>query len=249
VSEHDTPVAVINPYRSRKFADMLGQLAKTDKIDAMMLARFGEMVRPDACIPVPKHLEELKELMYARAAAVADRTALKNRLTAAESVLLIRECRRQLKASSAHVKRLEAIIQAIIKEDHELTRRLAIFKSIPGVGKTVAWGLIAYMPELGTLSAKQAAALSGTAPMNWDSGKMRGKRRIRGGRSALRCLLYMAAVVAGVRGLEPALKATYDRLRGNGKAAKVAIVAVMRKIIILANTLIAENRTWQPKRA
>lgn len=249
LSEAGVGVAVINPYRSRKFCDMLGQLAKTDKIDAMMLARYGEMVRPDAREPVAKHLEELKELMSARDAAVGERTALKNRSTAAQSQRLKQECKRQIKACSGHIKRLEAAIQAVICQDEELVRRLAIFKSIPGVGQIVATGLLAYMPELGQLTAKQAAALSGTAPMNWDSGHMRGRRRIRGGRPALRSLLYMAAIVAGVRGREPGLAATYTRLRENGKLAKIAIVAVMRKLIILANTLIAENRTWQPKNA
>lgn len=249
LSEHGIGVAVINPYRSRKFADMLGRLAKTDVIDANLLAQFAEMVRPQAREPASKSLEELKELMRARDAAIADRTALKNRLKTAESRRLMSELERQLKACVRHVERLETAIQNVIKEDRDLTLRFKICQSVPGVGPTVAAGLIAYMPELGKLTAKQAAALSGTAPMNWDSGEMRGSRRIQGGRAALRRLLYMSAIVASTRGPATHLQATYRHLIANGKPAKVALVAVMRKLVILANTLIAEKRNWQLKTA
>jgi transposase len=247
--ERGLPVCVVNPYRSRKFADALGELAKTDKIDAMVLARYAELVGPEPQAPAPAAVAEMAELVHARNAAVAAQTALRNRLAAASSSLLKRELQTQIHFGAAHVKRLEQAIRGLIAGSAELARSFEILTSIPGIGPIAAAGLIGLMPELGTLSAKQVAALAGVAPMNWDSGEMRGRRAIKGGRPTVRRLIYMAALSAAVRGANPDLKALYEQLRSRGKASKVAIVAVMRKLLILANTLIAQNRRWSPTAA
>ena len=245
--ERGLPVCVVNPYRSRKFADALGELAKTDKIDAMVLARYAELVEPEAQAPAPKAVAEMAELVHARNTAVAAQTALRNRLGAAHSSLLKRELRIQIRSGAAHIKRLEKAIRVVITDNAELARRFKILTSIPGIGPIAAAGLVGLMAELGTLSSKQVAALVGVAPMNWDSGQMRGRRAIKGGRPAVRRLIYMAALSAAVRGANPDLKAFYEQLRRRGKASKVAIVATMRKLVILANTLIAQDRQWRPK--
>jgi transposase len=247
--ERGLAVSVINPYRSRKFADALGELAKTDKIDAMVLARYAELVGPEARDPTPKTLAELTELIHARIAAVAAQTALRNRLGAAHSSLLKDELRIQIGSNADHVKRLEQEILALIASNAQIARRFKILTSIPGIGPIAATGLIGLMAELGSLNAKQVAALTGVAPMNWDSGEMRGRRTIKGGRPIVRRLLYMAALSAAVRGVNKDLKVLYERLRNRGKAAKIALVAVMRKLVILANTLIAQDREWTPKPA
>jgi transposase len=245
--ERGMPVCVVNPYRSRKFADALGELAKTDKIDAMVLARYAELVGPEAQVPASKAVAEMAELIHARNTAVAAQTALRNRLGAALSSLLKREIRILLRSGAAHVKRLEKAIRAVITDNPELARRFRILTSIPGIGPIAAAGLVGMMAELGTLSSKQVAALVGVAPMNWDSGEMRGRRAIKGGRPAVRRLIYMAALSAVVRGANPDLKAFYEQLRRRGKPSKVAIVAAMRKLVILANTLVAQDRPWRTK--
>ncbi len=139
------------------------------------------------------------------------------------------------------------MIRKIIASDEALMRRYDILVSIPGIADITAMGLIGLLSELGTCTDKEIAALVGVAPMNWDSGEMRGRRAIRGGRAAVRKLLYMPAMVAVGRGVNADLQTFYERLRANAKPAKVALVAVMRKLIILANTLIFENRKWAPK--
>jgi len=240
-------VAVVNPYRSRKFADALGQLAKTDRIDARLLALFGEAIGPEAT-PVPaKALAELQELVLARQAAKAAETALKNQIAAAASPVLKRLLKSQLNAQGRLIAGLEAAIAALLAQDAGLKRRYERLASIKGVGPIAAVTLAACLPELGTLAGGQIAALAGLAPMNCDSGEMRGQRRIKGGRAHVRKALYMAAVTASR--CNPDLKAFYERLRAAGKPAKLALTAVMRKLVLLANTLIREDRHWMPKHA
>jgi len=245
--QNGLPVAVINPYRSRKLADALGLLAKTDRIDARLLALFGESLRPAAKPPATQLLAAVQELVLARAAAAADQTALANRLQAAESRFLKTELRRSLKRTKAYLARLEAEIARLIGSDVALMRRFEILCSIPGIGPQVAAILIGCMQELGELNAKQSAMLVGVAPVNCDSGSQRGQRHIRGGRAPVRRALYMAASVAAR--FNPDLKAFYDRLRQAGKPPKLALTALMRKLVILANTLLAENRPWEPRHA
>jgi transposase len=240
-------VAIVNPYRSRKLADALGQLAKTDKIDARVLAFYGAAIGPDAT-PVPaKSLAELQELVLARQAAKAGETAVKNQIAAAASPLLKRLLTAQLKAQARLIASLEAAIATLLARDVALKRRYELLASIKGIGPIVAATLAACLPELGMLGGGQIAALAGVAPVNCDSGEMRGQRRIKGGRAHVRSALYMAAVAASR--CNPDLKAFYGRLRAAGKAAKLALTAVMRKLVLLANTLIREDRLWTPKHA
>ncbi len=241
------PVAVVNPMRSRKFAEALGQLAKTDKIDARLLAFYGACLNPKVT-PVPaKMLAELQELVIARQAAKADETAFKNRYIAADSALLKRLLQRQLEACARVIEALDAAIAALLDRDPVLKRRYDILISIKGVGPVVAATLAACLSELGQLSAQEIAALAGVAPFNDESGESRGLRRIKGGRAHVRTALYMAAVSAAR--CNPDLKAFYERLRAKGKEAKVALTAVMRKLVVLAGTLIREDRHWTEKHA
>ena len=241
------PVAVIDPYRARRFAQATGRLEKTDRIDARMLALFAEAMRPETKAPPSEAMEELRELVNAWHAAKAEVTALSNRREAAACAFLRRDIAHALRAMNNHVARLQAEILRRIKEDQYLMERYAILLSIPGIGPVVASTLLVLLDELGQVSGRHIAKLAGVAPMAWESGAWRGQRHIRGGRAQVRRLLYMAAVSAGVLGANAPLKDFYDRLRARQKPAKVAITAVMRKLIVLANTLLAEGRKWQPE--
>ena len=238
-------VAVLNPYRSRKFSDALGELAKTDEIDARVLALAGEALRPDTTPPQPKALEALQELVQLRNALKAERTANRNRLTGLEDGFAKKELRLLLQSLERRIAKLEVEILARVKADPALSHRYQILTSIPGIGPVTAGTMIANLAELGSLDSKQIAALVGVAPMNWDSGKMRGQRHIKGGRASVRTPMYMAALAAA-RSKKSGLKPFYQRLRGKGKPAKLALTAVIRKLVILANTLIKEGRQWQP---
>lgn len=238
------PVAVVNPLRSRLFAEAIGQLAKTDAIDARMLAIFGESLAPEARTPAPASLEALQELVRARSAATGERTALKNRRHASQQRFLRAELKRQIDNAERHIARLETEIAKRIEAEPVLARRYRILTSIPGIGPRAAAALLVDLAELGTCSNKAAAMLAGLAPIACDSGDKAGERHIKGGRETLRTVLYMAAVAA--TRVNPDLAAFYKRLIANGKKPKVALTAVMRKLVNLANTLAKEDRTWQP---
>lgn len=237
-------VAVVNPLRARLFAEALGALAKTDRVDARMLAVYGQMARPEATPPLPDSLERLREIVRVREMTIATRVALENQLAAASVAAVKTQLKRQIKAAERAAEELLAAATAAITDEPVLARRLAILISIPGIGSVTAVGLIANMPELGSLDAKASAMLAGLAPVASDSGQRNGPRRIRGGRAEVRTGLYMAAHAAAR--FNPALKALYDRLVAVGKAKKLALTAVMRKLVVLANTLLKEDRPWAP---
>jgi transposase len=238
-------VAVINPLRSRLFAEAMGQLAKTDPIDARMLALFGESLSPQVTPPPPEFLEELHEIVRARQEAADDLAAFKNRRGASVTPFLKREMDRAIKALEAHIERLETEIVRRIASDRALQRRYEILMSIPGIGPAVAAVLLIGMAELGTASGKSMALLAGLAPIAEDSGASDGKRHIHGGRAFVRNALYMASLAASR--YNPDLKAFYCRL-ADSRPKKLALTAVMRKLVVLANTLIKEDRLWQPTR-
>lgn len=237
-------VAVVNPLRARLFAEACGDLAKTDRIDARSLARLGAMLQPRTTPPVPETIEALQELVRARTAMTAGLTALRNRLGIAATAFLKAELRRQCANTQRAINRLSAEIKRRIADDPDLARRQDILLSIPGIGPATAATLVADCPELGTLSAKAATLLAGLAPIARDTGNSSGQRHIKGGRQSLRNALYMAALTA--QRVNPPLHTCYQRLRDNGKKPKVALTALMRKLFIIANTLIAQNRTWTP---
>lgn len=237
-------VALVNPLRSRLFAQAVGQLAKTDAIDARMLALLAERLRPEPAAPPEPHVEALAELANARTAAVAERTALSNRLGATTLAFLRRELTARLKSLARHLDRLEANIAQLIASDPATARRASILQSIPGVGPANILAILSQLREIGQVNAKQATALAGLAPFARDSGPSIGRRTIRGGRAELRRYLYMAAVSASR--CNPDLKRFYQNLRAAGKPPKLALTAVARKLVVLANTLVAENRPWLP---
>jgi transposase len=239
-------VAVVNPLRARLFAEAIGALAKTDGIDARVLALIGERLAPDAAAPPSEAMEALQEAVRARQAAMADRAALLNRRGAAVSAILRDALSRLVAAIDEVVAELDAEIARVVASDEVLARRRTILTSIPGIGQVAAIALIVDLSEMGDCSGKAASALAGLAPYACDSGGSVGQRRIRGGRSALRMVLYMSAVSAARSNAD--LRNFYKRLRLKGKAAKIALTAVMRKLVVLANTLIKEDRLWQPVR-
>jgi transposase len=241
--EADLPVAVVNPRQVRDFARATGRLAKTDALDAAVLARFAEAVRPPLRpLPDAAHVE-LGALVTRRRQLVEMLTAERNRLgTAPERV------RPHLRE---HVRWLEQALSAVDRDLAALIRaspvwrtREALLRSVPGVGPVLATTVLAELPELGQLGRHAVAALVGVAPLNHDSGTLRGRRAIWGGRAHVRAVLYMATVAA-VR-YNPVVAAFYHRLRAAGKPAKVALTACMRKLLVILNAVVRHGTPWAP---
>jgi transposase len=238
-------VAVVNPLRSRMFAASTGVLAKTDAIDARLLAVMAEALRPAQGAPLSDEMASLQELMRIRDATIAERTAIVNQIAAGVCAFVRRELQRRERALTTSISRIEKEIKRLIDADPRLSARYEIVRSIPGVGPVAAAALVIGLSELGTCTAKQAAMLAGLAPVACDSGDQKGLRHIQGGRGDVRRSLYMAAVSAARH--NPQLKHFYDRLIAAGKRPKVALTAVMRKLVALANTLLNQNRPWLPE--
>ena len=239
----DWPCVKLNPERTRRFAQATGTLAKTDRIDAILLARMAATLQPPVRPAQSAEQAQLAELINARDGLVRDRTALKNRDKNLTIAILKRQCKQRLEQIERHIDALDAEIASLIAADAKLARRHEILTSIAGVGTLTANQLIATMPELGSLDNKQAASLAGLAPVARQSGQWKGKSFIRGGRANVRQALYMPALVAAR--FNPDLKAKYQQLVGAGKPAKIAITAVMRKLIVTANALLKADRCWQ----
>lgn len=237
-------VSIVDPLRARLFARACGYLAKTDRLDARLLALLAASLRPGADRPPSPRIEALQELVNARSAAKGEITALENRATTATTAFLRGELSRRVRSLERHVDRLDDEIERCIGADPELCRKVEILTSIPGIGRITAWALMAGMDELGRCSGKQAAMLAGLAPIANDSGARTGRRSIRAGRPAPRRALYMAALSA--RRYNPALARFAKTLEAAGKPPKVILVAVMRKLVVLANTLVTQNRLWSP---
>ena len=237
-------VAVANPRQIRSFARAKGRLAKTDALDARVIAEFAAVLRPPALPPLDAQRVVLADLVARRRQLIEMLTAEKNRLHQAPTRIaaMIQDHLQLLKSQLAAV---DAEINLTIDADPALAHRRTILTSVPGLGEITAAVILAELPELGTTGDKQIAALVGVAPVNHDSGTLRGQRHIAGGRSSVRCALYMAALTA-VR-YEPSLKTFYARKRADGKPTKVALVAAMRKLITLLNVLVTRDVTWQPQ--
>ena len=241
------PFVKVNPRQARRFAEAVGTLAKTDRMDAAMLARMGALLELQTRPPRTEAMLELKELHLARHALVKDRLAAINRRSALTAPLLKRQNARRLEQIERQTAAIEAAILDNIHADADLARRFAILVSILGLSALTACALLIEMPELGLLDAGQAASLAGLAPLARQSGRWTGHAFIRGGRAPVRRALYMPALVAAR--FNPDMRATYDRLRAAGKPAKLALTAVMRKLLLLANALLKADRTWSPKTA
>lgn len=244
---HHLPLVKVNPLQARRFAQASGTRAKTDRADAAMLARMGEALRLEPDQPAGEKHHELKELQIERMALVRDRTRLLNRIKTQTLSITKRHSRARVAQIERQLAALDAEIETRLRKDAAQSKKLAILTSIPGIGMVTAAAILIECPEIGTLGRKQAASLAGLAPMTRQSGQWRGKAFIQGGRKFLRDALYMPALVA--MRFNPDLKTQYNRFRKAGKAGKVAVTAIMRKLIELANALIRDNRKWAPKPA
>ena len=241
--EHQMPVIVVNPVMVRRFAGALGMMAKTDAIDARVIAHFAATIQP--CVraaPDPK-ARELKDLVVRRRQLLDMRTMEKNRLQIMPKALTER-IRRHINALTDDVRELDSLIDSLVGKLAHWRERRELLLSMPGVGAIVAHTLIAELPELGKLNNKQVAALTGVAPFNRDSGLLRGKRRIRGGRRTVRTVLYLGALAA-VR-FNPVLKAFYARLLAAGKNKKLALTACVRKMVVMLNAMLRDGQKWNP---
>lgn len=235
------PVVVINPRQVRDFARATGTLAKTDRLDALVLARFAEAVRPAVRQLKGEEETELYSMVKRRRQLVEMMTMEKNRKEKARRLVRpgIEEHIRWLKAQLAAV---DEGIKGLIASDPVMREKEETLRSAPGVGPVVASSLLAQVPELGKLDRRRIAALLGVAPMNRDSGTFRGQRRIHGGRSGARCALYMAALSAAR--FNPTIRAQYERLIAAGKPFKVAMTACMRKLLVILNAMIRDKSAW-----
>jgi transposase len=236
------PVARVHPGRVRHFAKALGVLAKTDAVDARVLARFGQLAAPRLAERQSRAAEDLRALVACRRQLTVTRTQQSNRLGATAARPARRAIGAVIKTLDRQVDKLDGQIRDLVDADDELRRLDGLLQSVPGVGPTLAATLAAELGELGQADRRQVAALAGVAPVNADSGSASGKRSIRGGRTAVRGVLYMAAIAASR--FNPVIKAFSDRLRAAGKANKVRIVACMRKLLTLLNAMAREDLTW-----
>jgi len=236
------PVVIVNPRQVRDFARATGVLAKTDRIDARILALFGLQVKPEVRLLPDQKAREMSNLLARRRQLIEMLTAEHNRFLQADDSIR--------PSIEIHIKWLEEAVSAInddldrqIRSSPSWLEKDNLLKSVPGVGKVVSTTLLIELPELGILNRRKIAALVGVAPLNRDSGTLRGKRTVWGGRAKLRAVLYMAALV-GVR-CNPVMAAFYQRLLNAGKAKKVALVACMRKLLTILNAIIRSKTTWR----
>ncbi len=235
------PVVIAQPIAVRRFAGALGILAKTDKLDSRVIAQYAAMIAPPVRKLPDDKTRKLRDLGKRRQQVIGMLTMEKNRLQIMPAFL-----RADIRSSINALKRqLAKLDQQLLKLSEQVAawrQRREIMESMPGVGVTVSTTLLSDLQELGTLNQKQIASLVGVAPMNRDSGRMRGKRRIRGGRAQVRTVLFMATLCAIQH--NPVIKALYLRLLRNGKHKKVAIVACMRKMIVLLNAMVRDETYW-----
>ena len=237
------PVVVTNPRQVRDFAKATGQLAKTDAIDAQVLALFAERVRP-APRPLPDEaVEALDALLTRRRQLVEMLTAERNRLLVARPAVR-RDLQQHIRFLERRLREADDDLHTAVKASPLWRVKDDLLQSVPGIGQVVSLTLLAELPELGRLSHKEIAALVGVAPLARDSGTLRGKRLVYGGRAPVRAVLYMAALVASK--CNPVIRAFYQRLRAAGKPAKVALTACMRKLLVILNAMARSGTPWNP---
>lgn len=237
------PATVVNPTRVRDFARATGQWAKTDKLDALMLARFAQAIRPEVR-PLRNEQEAyLAALVTRRRQVIEILTAEKNRRSTTHG-LIGQRLEEHISWLEDELISLKEEIDRFIQSSSVWQEKEALLQSVPGVGPVTSFTLLAELPELGTLNRQKIAALVGVAPFNRDSGPRRGKRRIFGGRAGVRGALYMAALV-GSRS-NPVIRAFYERLIARGKEKKVALAACMRKLLVILNAMLRDRKPWNP---
>jgi transposase len=238
-------VAVVNPRQVRDFAKGIGVLAKTDRLDAAVIAKFGEQVRPRPLAKVREQQAELDQLVTRRRQLVGLRTAEKNRCGLAASEAVRRSLQQVIDVLNDQIEQIEKQILQLVDTDDQWRGTAALLKSVPGIGDVTAATLIAEFPELGSVNRHEAAALAGLAPFNDDSGTHKGKRSIRGGRRSVRNVLYMAALSA--KRHNPVIRKFAQRLEDQGKLPKVIIAACMRKLLVILNSMVKTNSQWNPQ--
>jgi transposase len=236
------PVVVVAPLKVRRFAQAAGQLAKTDAIDARLIARFAAALKPVARPAVDANSQIIKDLDVRRRQLTSLRTTEKNRRGVMPDALTP-SIDRIIESLDREIASLELLIQHAVEQHVAWRHKRDLLTSMPGIGPSVASTLIGDLPELGSLSRRQIASLTGVAPFNRDSGHFRGKRRIRGGRAHSRTALYLSAMVA-IR-YNPAIKRFYERLLQTGKHKKVALTACIRKIVTALNAMLRDDKPWQ----
>ena len=236
------PVALINPRQGRDFAKAAGKLAKTDAIDAQVLAHFGEALKPQVVAMESDSARQLKELISRRRQVVEIQTAEKNRRDRSRGKALT-DIEQHLEYLEQSLKKLNQEIEELTQSNQSWIEKVNLLKTIPGIGQVISTTLVSYLPELGQLTAKQISRLVGVAPINHDSGQHKGKRMINGGRAPVRASLYMGAVVA-IRH-NPIIKDFYERLLSRGKPKKLAITACVRKMLVILNAMVRDQKPWQ----
>lgn len=236
------PVIVVSPLKIRRFADVIGQLAKTDQIDARLIAQFAATVKPLPRPPSDANAQAIKDLVVRRRQLTSLRTMEKNRRQVMPNNLKP-SFDRIVKALDRELKSLEQLINDAIDQHSSSRHKRELLTSMPGIGNSVATTLIGDLRELGSLDRRQIASLTGVAPFNRDSGTLRGKRRIRGGRAHSRTALFLSAMSA-IR-FNPDIKRFYERLLSLGKHKKVALTACIRKIVVALNAMLRDNVPWQ----
>ena len=237
------PVTLVNPRQVRDFARGLGQLAKTDRLDAAVLAEFARLVAPAPTEKTSEKQRELEALVVRRRQLVTLLVAEENRTHQAKDKFILQTLRRTSKAISREIRAVENRIAKLLESDDQWKAKLDILLSTPGVGQATGMTLLAELPELGKLNRQQIAALAGVAPYPHDSGKRRGQRSIWGGRRSLRCVLYMAALTA--RRCNPVVRKFAARLNAAGKSFKAVQVACIRKLLVILNTMLKNNTPWK----
>jgi len=247
LSRHGLTYSKVNPRQARRFAEAIGRVAKTDKVDSRVLARMGAALQLAPTVALPEHVANLQEFLVFRRALIKDRTAARTRLKTVRQPLLRRILNQRLAQIERQVTAVDNAMQDIIAADPGLRERLEILVSIPGISTVSATAVLADMPELGQMTGKQAAALAGLAPMSRQSGRWQGQERIQGGRSSVRQSLFMPALSAIQHNCSA--KAKFEQLVQAGKPRKVALTAIMRKLVVLANALLRDRRKWSEVRA
>lgn len=237
------PLHIAHANKVRAFATAQGILAKTDRLDARVLATYGRVFTPPARVLADPARLRLRALLQRRRQLLSTRTREHNRLETADSVPLQESLVRHIQWLSDELSQLDRAWQQALAEQDTLAQPVALYESVRGIGQLTAATLVAELPELGQLEHKSLTALAGLAPFSKDSGRQRGYRRIRGGRPVVRTCLYMAALSA--TRYNPELRAFYQRLRARGKPGKVALVAVMRKLLIILNSIARRQTPWQ----
>jgi transposase len=240
-------VAVVNPRRVRDFAKALGLAAKTDRLDARVLAHFALKVQPAPREKTPEKQAEIQQLVARRRQLIDLRTQESNRWETTKAKAARKSIQAVLNTLERQVRDIEKAIEALVESDDDWRHKTQLIESVPGLGGVTATTIVADVPELGQLNRQQVSALVGLAPYNNDSGPRKGQRSISGGRKSVRSVLYMAALAA--KRCNPVIKAFADRLTQHGKPFKVVLTACMRKLLVILNAIVKSGQPWKPQLA